>query len=409
MMSSRGVLGWVSVGVGLVVGATLPGCALAPRVPLEPPVADLPVTEAVPPAAKAESSDAPSEITQEIAQTDAKLEPSAIPSRPKIPIEMNGMVQKWISYFTEKDRERFERYLARGAYYRPMIEETLKRQGVPEELFYLGLIESGYQVDARSHASAVGPWQFIRGTATRYGLKMGVLLDERRDPMRSTEAAARYLSDLHNVFHNWFLAIAAYNAGEQRILNAIFRGGSRDFWTLVRRGALPRETMDYVPKFLAAVIIGKNLKRYRMESPRVAAMPDVDLVKLPPLVRLSEVSHRVGLEASRIGSLNPQLPQGLTPPDRPTEIWVPKDRVSRIAQISSTLQPVKLRIPDSVRVTRAALAKRSTHYRVKRGDSLFSIARRFGVSVHNLKHWNRLRRDFVVAGQSLRIHESGRI
>jgi membrane-bound lytic murein transglycosylase D len=348
-------------------------------------------------------------------QTDAKLEARAANSRPKIPVEMNGMVQKWIDYFTQKDRDRFERYMAREAYYRPMIEATLRRQGVPEELYYLGLIESGFQVDARSHASAVGPWQFVHGTAKRYGLKVGVLVDERRDPIRSTEAVGRYLADLHNVFHNWFLAIAAYNAGEQRILNAIFRGGSRDFWTLVRRGALPRETMDYVPKFLAALIIGNNARRYQLDTPKVTPHPEVELVSVPPLVRLSEVSHRSGLEASRIGSLNPQLPQGLTPPDRNYEVWVPKDRMQRIAQLAPSLTRVKLRIPDTVRFSRAAPSRapaiaRATHYRVKRGDNLFSIAKRFGVTVTHIRHLNRLRKNYVVAGQHLKIHEnSGRI
>lgn len=411
---------------------TLGACAMTPKNLQNELVAELPVIQAELKEARSAEANAggptsnDSQVDQAIVQTDAKLEARAANSRPKIPVEMNGMVQKWIDYFTQKDRDRFERYMARGAYYRPMIEQTLRRQGVPEELFYLGLIESGFQVDARSHASAVGPWQFIHGTGKRYGLKIGMLVDERRDPIRSTEAAARYLADLHNVFHNWFLAIAAYNAGEQRILNAIFRGGSRDFWTLVRRGALPRETMDYVPKFLAALIIGNNARRYQMDTPKVAPHPEVELVSMPPLVRLSEVSYRAGLDASRIGSLNPQLPQGITPPDRNYEVWVPKDRMQRIAELAPNLTRVTLRIPDSVRVSRSALAKsgvrraparsakvaRAMHYRVKRGDNLFSIAKRFGVTVGQIQRLNRLRRDFVVAGQHLKIHEtprSGRI
>ena len=156
-----------------------------------------------------------------------------------IPLEINDKVEKWINYFTKKDRDRFQRFLNRGEKYRKMIQAVLADQGIPTDLYYLAMIESGFSVKARSHASAVGVWQFIRATGRRYGLKIDYYVDERQDPMRSTIAASLYLKDLHLVFNSWYLAMASYNAGESRIMGSIMKQSSRDFWQLVRKNALP--------------------------------------------------------------------------------------------------------------------------------------------------------------------------
>ena len=175
-----------------------------------------------------------------------------------IPLEINADVERWLEFFTMKDRERFTRFLERGSRYKTMIYAVLKEQGIPTELYYQAMIESGFATHATSTASAVGIWQFIPGTGRRYGLRIDQYVDERRDPMRATIAAAMYLKDLHNVFQNWYLAMAAYNAGEGRILGAIMRSGTRDFWEMVKKRSLPSETMNYIPKFLAATTIGHN-------------------------------------------------------------------------------------------------------------------------------------------------------
>lgn len=162
--------------------------------------------------------------------------------RMRIPVELNQHVQVWIEYFTTRDKERFQRFLDRGQPYRDVVENTLEENDLPAELYYLAMIESGFRTNALSHAKAVGVWQFIPGTARRYGLRIDRHVDERRDPIRATEAAAKYLRDLYNVFGSWHLAMAAYNAGEIRVLRAVFKGRTRNFWELIEAKTLPRVT-----------------------------------------------------------------------------------------------------------------------------------------------------------------------
>ena len=180
----------------------------------------------------------------------------------KLPLEINQEVERWIDFFTVKDRERFQRFLERGEKYKPQIMAALREQGVPPEIYYQAMIESGFATSATSRAKAVGIWQFMRETGRRYGLRVDSYVDERRDPLRSTVAAALYMKDLYNVFHSWYLAVAAYNAGEGRIMNTIMRSKTRDFWEMARRKVLPNETMNYIPKFIAATMIGTDPQKY---------------------------------------------------------------------------------------------------------------------------------------------------
>lgn len=207
-----------------------------------PAVASLPVPPNVktPPAVEnvvttedllEEVTEVPQTTTQDVTENP----PSIISERKvRIPVELNEHVQRWITYFTERDRERFQRFLNRGQLYRDVVENVLEENDLPAELYYLAMIESGFRTDAHSHASAVGVWQFIPGTARRYGLRIDRYVDERRDPIRATEAAAKYLRDLYNVFGSWHLAMAAYNAGEIRVLRAVFKGRTRNFWELIK-------------------------------------------------------------------------------------------------------------------------------------------------------------------------------
>ena len=178
------------------------------------------------------------------------------------PIVQNPYVQKWLDFFTvnKRGRRTFEKWMARSTRYIPIIKPILQEHGMPEDLIYLSMIESGFNPRAYSHAHAVGPWQFIRATGKRYGLNVEFWIDERRDIYKSTHAAARYLKDLYTMFGSWYLAAAAYNAGEGKVLRAVKRDQTRDFWKLERNKRNFRaETRNYVPKIIAAAIIAKTL------------------------------------------------------------------------------------------------------------------------------------------------------
>ncbi|RME16074.1 MAG: hypothetical protein D6797_05255, partial [Bdellovibrio sp.] len=201
------------------------------------------------------------DVSEEINKgTDDVYHPS--PEFGTIQLEVNPAVQKWLNYFQERGRAHMERYLKRSTRYISVMKAELRKRGMPEELIYVPLIESGFNHRAYSYASAVGYWQFIRGTAKRYGLRINTFIDERRDPILSTNAAAEYFSELYNLFGDWYLALAAYNAGENRIKRAVMKYKTRNFWRLAKGRRLPRETRNYVPKFIAAALIHQNPAKY---------------------------------------------------------------------------------------------------------------------------------------------------
>jgi len=185
------------------------------------------------------------------------------------PITLNSRVEFWVDYFTGKGRKHFEKYLARSEFFIPYIQPILVQNGLPEDLVYLAMIESGFNNHARSHAKAVGPWQFISATGKRYGLMVNWWVDERRDTRKSTFAAVEYLRELYSMFRSWELAAAAYNAGEAKIARAIRRYGTKDFWSLTRHTFLRQETRDYVPKIIAAALVAKNRVQFGFPAPKV--------------------------------------------------------------------------------------------------------------------------------------------
>jgi membrane-bound lytic murein transglycosylase D len=355
--------------------------------------------------------DTPVEIDQALASADKKTSngpavADAVISdelkRAEIPIEINAAVQQWIEYFTVKDRERFQRFLERGEKYKSMVMAALKDQGIPTELYYQAMIESGFTVHATSSAKAVGIWQFIKGTGRRYGLRIDSYVDERRDPVRSTIAAALYLKDLNNVFQSWYLALASYNAGEGRILGAIMRGKSRDFWQLARDRALPSETMHYIPKFLAATIIGHNPRRYGMEELPPSTAPDLMSVVVPSPIRVQDIAQAAGISVDQARELNPHLLRGVTPPGIDTyRVWVPKEAGSRLEGAFDRLASLRVRglAPDRAIVQRGG----GKYYTVARGETLAEIAQKNGTTVRTLKRMNRLKSSRVATGTRLRV------
>lgn len=255
------------------------------------------------------------------------LQPTAAP-KPRyvsIPIESNAAVRRWIRYFGHDDRERFDRFMERGARYRILVQEILKENGVPPEMYYLGMIESGYASQARSHAKAVGIWQFMAPTARQYGLRVDKFVDERLDIRKSTKAAARYLKNLEREFGSWYLAMAAYNCGEGRVRRAVRRHGTRDFWTLAKRRALPAETVEYVPKFQAAMHIARNPARYGFKSKPHFEFPDVKRLHVSANTPLTEIARRNRVSVSNLRALNPHVLRDRTSrARRGYDVWIPR-------------------------------------------------------------------------------------
>ena len=188
-----------------------------------------------------------------------------------LPLEVNRNVLQWIDYFQGRGRPHMERYLQRSTRYMPIMKKILKDNGLPEDLIYIALIESGFSSTAHSSAAAVGYWQFIKGTGRRYGLGIDSYIDERRDFVKSTQAAADYFKGLYNLFGAWYLAIASYNVGENRVKNLVMKNKTRDFWKLARENRLPDETSNYVPKILSRTFDRKRSREVRLHRYRVHA------------------------------------------------------------------------------------------------------------------------------------------
>lgn len=395
------------IGIALYLGLVLAGCATTRTIAQTPESSARPEGEGEA-EARSELSAHPEDskaLEKEITSADAEIEPEP---HSEVPLEINAGVQKWIDYFSLKDRGRFSKFLERGLRYKDLVQGILKEGGVPREMYYLAMIESGYVTYARSPARAVGAWQFMRATGRRYGLKTNFYLDERKDIVRATRAAARYLKDLHDHFGSWYLALAAYNAGEGRIMRAIRKGRSRDFWALVKKRALPRETMNYVPKFLAAVIIGRNLEKYGFGSIPKNQFPTLKAVAVPASVQLSEVARVAQIPLDELREYNPHLIREITPQDLASyAVWIPEARAGEVESSAQSLVKYTGNSRSLKPMRHAGLPEESrtdlTVHRVRRGDTLISIARRYRISVPELKRLNGLAHHRIVRGQKLRV------
>lgn len=310
-----------------------------------------------------------------------------------LPLALNDKVQHFITLFQTKGRATFAGWLQRSTRYLPMMHEVLRREGLPEELVYLAMIESGFRLHARSIASAVGPWQFMPATGRRYSLRIDQWVDERRDPLKATVAAAMYLKDLYGMFNgDWHLATAGYNAGENKIMRAMDKYDTSDFWELSKGSYLKRETKEYVPKLLAAAIIAKDPAKYGFAE--VAAVPVVesDTVIIKGRTDLELIARLTGTKVQTIMELNPSLRHWCTPPNYPDfELRVPKGTGKRF-------ETEIAKIPMEQWYTEKTLYAR---YKAGRKDTLKSVARRFGVSTGELADLNGLGRKQAVAGRTL--------
>jgi membrane-bound lytic murein transglycosylase D len=232
-----------------------------------------------------------------------------------IPVVYNDAVKKWINYFVNRGRGFFERYSARAGRYAPLMSKILGENGLPKDLIFLAMAESGFHSKAKSWAKAVGPWQFMPYTGKRYGLKIDWYVDERRDPVKATFAASRYLEKLYNDFESWELAAAAYNAGEGKMGRAIRRYKTENFWKIRRGRYLKSETKNYVPKIMALAIIGKNLKAFGFEDIDWHEPLDFDEIEVDGGSDLYRISAAMGIEFEEMQRLNPEILRWLTPPN----------------------------------------------------------------------------------------------
>lgn len=321
----------------------------------------------------------------------SELELSGLPQddSPVLPVESNERVEAFIALFQGPQKGFMERALRRSGRYSQRMKEILREEGLPEELVYLAIIESGFNPHAYSRAHAMGTWQFIASTGRRYGLVINWWVDERRDLEKSTRAAARYLKDLHGMFDDWYLAAAAYNAGEGRLQRAIRRYDSNCFWDISRHRYLQLETRDYVPKFLAALTIAKDPDRYGFGEVQYDPPLLYETVTVPDATDLAVIAKGCGTTLALLNQLNPQLQRGCTPPHYANyEVKIPLGTRDSFLAYYQALDP----------------AKRLTFRRheIRKNETLSHIAKRYGVSVDSIVEMNRLKnRHAIREGRSL--------
>lgn len=232
-----------------------------------------------------------------------------------IPVVYNAAVKKWIKYFSgDRGGKHFQRYAERAGRYAPVLSKILNDEGMPRDLIYLSMAESGFQNHARSWAKAVGPWQFMPKTGTRFGLEVGFYLDERRDPLKATVAASDYLRKLYGMFGSWELAMASYNAGEGKVSRAIRRYKTKDFWKIRKGRYLRAETKNYVPKIMALAIIGKNLSKFGFTNVEFKRALDFEEIQVPANTDLYKVGEVIDESFESVKKYNPEILRWQTPP-----------------------------------------------------------------------------------------------
>jgi membrane-bound lytic murein transglycosylase D len=314
-----------------------------------------------------------------------------------IPMVMNHHIQAEIDLFTKgREKKFFIASYKRAGKYRPYIVSELKKAGLPAELSWLPLIESGFKVNALSRARALGLWQFIPSTGYKFGLKRDKYIDERIDPVKSTQAAIRYLKELHQIFGDWTTVLAAYNCGEGQVLRVIRTQNINyldNFWDLYER--LPMETARYVPRFMATLHIIKNPEYYGLDAVSVQEPVAYELVTISKQVHLKNVAKHTGIEENVLRELNPELRYRILPKEN-YSLRVPPEK-------SRVLLAALDKIPVSYPPQRAYV-----YHRVRSGESLSTIARRYRTSVRRIVQANNLRSShFIVAGKKLKIPRRG--
>ncbi|HEX2056111.1 MAG TPA: transglycosylase SLT domain-containing protein [Nitrospiraceae bacterium] len=348
----------------------------------------------------------PAEATEEVV---GQAEPGHQGIVYNVPIVLDPSVQGHIHYFNTSIRSRFEQWLVRLSRYRPLVHSIFSEFDLPSDLIYLSLVESGFNPYAYSRARATGPWQFMKGTAKLYGLRVDSYVDERRDPIKSTVAAARYLRDLYDLFGTWPLAMAAYNAGEGKVMRALQKAQADSFSDIAKTRLIRRETREYVPRFMAATIIARNPDRYGFPTEEVAPHQFEEVAVSRP-IHLKSIANVTGIPYQELRLLNPELRRDATPPDGAGYLLkVPVGTKATVVKLMDRIPTYKfpsLQVKNTrVRATQVVGKKPASdsakRYQVRVGDSLEKIAKRFGISVKALKANNNLSGALIKAGDLL--------
>lgn len=383
----------------------------------------------------------------------ARAEQQVKETRSDLPLLINDYVASYINFYSTRGHGTFERALVRSGRYQDMIKRVLKEEGVPQDLIYLAEAESGFEPLALSRAGARGMWQFMASRAKGYGLQRSWWIDERQDPEKSTRAAARHLRDLYNQFGDWYLAMAAYNSGPGNVQQAVRRTGYADFWELYKRNVLPKETKNYVPIILAFTVMAKNPAQYGLDKLQPALPLETDTVRINYPVDLRLVAECVDADVQTLTELNPSLLRLTTPKDSVYDLRLPLGTKDKFEQAMAAI-PVDKRVswryhhvaagdtldsiarhyhtsPSAIREVNnlqgqdlradskiiipitagrapdartVAYSRKPTRYKVRRGDTVASVADDFGVPADRLRRWNRLKGDRLSSGRMLVIY-----
>ncbi len=400
--------------------------------PLEPP-SESTSAEATPPE-ETEASQESEDVDPNLVPLEPELEPeltASPPDAPKeesvepvesavskesqgtaynIPVVIDQTVQSHIRFFNTSIRDRFEQWLLRLNRYRPLVEDIFAEFDLPSDLVHLSLVESGFNPYAYSRAKATGPWQFMKGTGKIYGLRIDHYVDERRDPIKSTIAAARYLRDLYDLFGTWPLAMAAYNAGEGKVQRALTKAQAESFSEISRTKLIRRETKQYVPRIMAATIIARNPDQYGFNQIPVAPHVFEEVVVTRPL-HFRAISNVTGIPYSELRLLNPELRRDATPPDDTAyHLKVPVGASAKVLKLLDRVptykfppQQIQVRQTRQARSARQGKAGSPGWYRVQGGDTLEKISRRSGIPIRTLKARNNLSSSVIRAGDLLNI------
>src|SRR6202521_2408563 len=404
--------------------------------------------------------DEANELTPAVDQNvKAKAEAEIKFTRSDLPLMMTDQVSGYINYFSNRGRGTVEGALARSGRYEEMIRRILREEGVPQELIYLAQAESGFHPLAVSRAGARGMWQFMGSRAKGYGLERSWWVDDRQDPEKATRAAAHHLKDLYNQFGDWYLAMAAYNSGPGRVQSAVKRTGYADFWELYRRNVLPKETRNYVPIIVAVTIMAKNPAQYGLDSVVKEKPVPYDTVKINYPIDLRLAAECVDATAEDLLDLNPSLLRLTTPKfsdnDGEFELHLPAGTAAKfqtavaslpsdkrvwwryhkvqggetLASIARTyhttpraiaeandlesggnseaLSPeARLIIPiaPGKEIDTSTYAHATTHYKIRKGDTVESVSENFGVSARMLRVWNHLKGSSLAGRRTLYLH-----